>query len=266
MIGTLFQRNWRRFMKMHKKQIIWTIDVEPDLHGGGNKGIALGLKRFERICDKHNVKPTLFIVGSLLENKDNVKVFNRLNKKGWEISCHGYSHKRFDDMPYEEKEEEIKKCLDIWKKTLKSKPRGFRAPQHSIDKETLDLLEKYGFEYDSSFYPLNLAQLFFFPKRFMSWINYFFSSTRGRKIRKNLKEIPTSSLLIPFVSLTFRVFPLWMIKTFIWKIKLFYKKRVFYAHSWDFIKLEKSRIDRRFPYNNLLSKIDKIMSWENNSG
>ena len=242
------------------KKIMFTLDVEPDLHTSSNKGIAQGLIDFEKICDKHKVKPTLFIVASLI--KDNTKTFLRLKKKGWTLGLHGLSHKRFDDSSYEEKEAEIKESIALFQKHLKITLKGFRAPQHSIDQDTLDLLEKYHFKYDSSYTPLNLLQLFFFPDKAGSWLRNFFSSTSVYKIRRNLLEIPTSAFVLPFVSLTVRVLPLFLLKPFIYLIKIIYEKPVFYAHSWDFIEQPESRVDRRFSHKELLKKLDIIMSWE----
>jgi len=239
-------------------KIVYSIDIEPDLHGGKDRGITDGLRRFEEICDKHSVKPTLFVVASLISRHKSL--FKRLNRKGWDISLHGYSHGRFDDMPLKEKEEEIKKSLKEFKK-ISIKPKGFRAPQHSIDNETLDLLEKYGFEYDSSYFPLNLMQLFFFPGRLRLWIKGFFSRANPYKIRKNLIEIPTSSLLIPFVSLTLRAFPKWMLWVYVKMIRLTCKKPVFYAHSWDFVEMKESRVDRMFGYKKFIKKLDGLMEY-----
>lgn len=235
---------------------IYSVDVEPDLHGGKQKGVRDGLIRFEKICNKHKVKPALFVIASLISK--NRGLFKRLHKGGWDISLHGYSHKRFDDMSLKEKEEEIKQSLKEFKK-IGIKPRGFRAPQHSIDNETLDLLEKFGFEYDSSYFPLNLMQLFFFPKRFGLWTRGFFSRINPYRIRKNLMEIPTSSLLIPFVSLTLRVMPKWMLWIYVKMIRLICRKPVFYAHSWDFIEMKESRIDRMWGHEKLLEKLDYVM-------
>ncbi|MDO8460291.1 MAG: polysaccharide deacetylase family protein [Nanoarchaeota archaeon] len=239
----------------------YTIDVEPDLHDHQYKGITEGLKKFEKICDKHKIKPILFVTADCI--KKYPEIFKRLEKKGWEISLHGFTHKRFDDIPYKEKEDEIKQSLTYWKKYLNSKPKGFRAPQHSIDEDTLDLLEKYGFEYDSSQTPLNFLQLLFFPHKFPLWIKSFLTPRNPYKIRKNLYEYPPSALKIPFVSLTVRVLPKPFLRAYIALIKAFHTHPMFYAHSWDFIKLPESRIDRTFPYTKLLDKLDYIISLEN---
>jgi len=240
------------------KKITYTIDVEPDLHSESQyKGITEGLVKFEKICDKNNVKPILFVTCDCI--KKYPQIFRKLHEKGWEISLHAYEHKRFDELSSNEKEEQIKKSLACFKKYLKIKPKGFRAPQHGIDAETLALLEKYNFEYDSSYHPMNLLQLLFFPKKFSLWLNLFFSPRNPYKIRKNLIELPPSALIFPCVSLAFRMFPVPLLRLYLSLIRLFHKKPMFYAHSWDFIELKESRIDRAFSHAKLLNKLDIIM-------
>lgn len=239
-------------------KILYSIDVEPDLHTGKYLGIRLGLKKFEKICDKYNVKPVLFVVASII--KDNKEIFKKWHKKGWDISLHGYSHKRFDEMNLNEKEREILKSIEIFKKYLGIKPKGFRAPQHSIDEETLDLLEKHGFEYDSSYTPLNIMQIIFFPKKIKLFFKQFFSKINPYRIRENLLEVPVPGILIPPVSLFIRIFPRSLMSIYLTLIKILFKKPVFYAHSWDFIELKQSRIDKIFNHKRFISNLEYVMS------
>lgn len=240
------------------RKIILSVDVEADLHTGKYVGVNSGLKKFEELCDKYEIQPILFVTAEAL--KQNPGLFKKLDKKGWDISLHGFSHKRFDEMGFFEKENEISKSILLWKKTLEKKPRGFRAPQHSIDDVTLDLLEKHGIEYDSSYIPLNFLQLLFFPKKFKLWIRTCFSGLNRYKIRGNLEERPPSSLFIPFVSLTVRIFPVFLLKIYLFFLKLFYKEPMFYAHSWDFIEMPESRIDRKFPSAKFMKKLDALIN------
>jgi hypothetical protein len=147
----------------------------------------------------------------------------------------------------------------VWKKELDFVPKGFRAPQHSIDAETLDLLDELGFVYDSSNTPLNLLQLLFFPSRLGNWFNHFFSSTGVQKIRPSLVERPVSGLGVPFVSLLVRVLPVWLLRVFVWFLKGFYDEVMFYAHSWDFVEQKGSRIDRAFGHERFLKKLERLM-------
>lgn len=241
---------------MKKSNFLFTLDVEPDLHKMTYKGITDGLRKAEKIFDKQNIKPILFATCDCIERFP--KLFRKLMKKGWEISLHGYRHVRYDELSEDKKEEEIKKALTCFKKYLKIKPRGFRAPQHSIDNKTLDLLEKYGFEYDSSIASLNFLQLLFFPKRFSLWLKHFLSRRNPYKIRKNLVEIPPSSLFLPFVALPLRISFLFSY-LFLNVLKLTHRDIVFYCHSWDFIKLPESRLDRLFSHKRFIENLDRLL-------
>lgn len=244
-------------MKMKNKLII-SVDVEKDLNTNSYLGITQGLKRFETICDKHKIKPILFTTVDCI--KKHPEIFKKLHKKAWKIDLHGYNHKRFDEMSFKEKEFDIKSSIIELQKYIGVKPKAFRAPQHSIDDETLDILEKYEFKYDSSYTPLNLMQLFFFPSKFSLWFKQFFSKTNPYNIRKNLIEIPVSSLLIPPVSLTIRVLPKPILRIYFGILTRVYKQPIFYAHSWDFIELKQSKIDKMFSYKRFLDKLDYIIS------
>ena len=236
---------------------MWSVDVEEDLHTGKHGGIVLGLRRFEKICDRKKVRPVLFVVGTLV--KKHKSLLRRLHRKGWEISCHGYSHSRMDDLSSSEKRKELERCVAVWKKELGFSPKGFRAPQHSIDGETLDLLAELGFRYDSSKTPLNVLQLLFFPSRLGNWLGHFFSWPWRHRIRPGLVERPVVGLGIPPVSLFVRIFPVWLVRAYFGFLGLMFSEVVFYAHSWDFIEMKASGVDRRWSYKLLLRKLEKVM-------
>ncbi len=240
------------------KQVVFTIDVEPDLYGSTYKGVTEGLKKFEVLCDRFSIKPILFVTTDCIVRYPSL--FKRWHNKGWEISLHGLTHNRFDEMTLSEKKYELSESIRLFKKHVGAAPKGFRAPQHSIDEETLDLLEKYGIHYDSSMTPLNLLQFFFFPHKRGLWARSFLSRRNPYLIRKNLWEIPPSSLLLPFVSLVLRVLPRPLLKLYVSMIVATHQWPIFYAHSWDFIKLNNSRIDKAFSHTRFLKNLEYIMS------
>jgi len=246
------------------KKIVLSFDTEPDLHSGKYLGITEGLAEIKKILDNNNIKATFFVTCDCIEKYP--KIFEDIIKQGHEIALHGYRHERFDSISRVEKEEQIKKSILCFKKHLGINPKGFRAPQHSIDKETLNLLEKYNFKYDSSYHPLNFLQLIFFPTKIKLWSRLFFSPIQKYKIRKNLYELPPSSLFIPAASLIFRVFPLFLIKIYFNILKIFNQNIIVYFHSWDFIKIPKSRLDRRFPHTRVISNLDYLIKIIKNKG
>jgi peptidoglycan/xylan/chitin deacetylase (PgdA/CDA1 family) len=237
-----------------------TIDTEPDLHSGNYVGITEGIPKLLKLLDKHQSKATFFTTADCIEKHP--LIFGSITEKGHEVSSHGYRHVRCDNLSFKEKEEHLSKSVDIFLRYLGRRPKGFRAPQHSIDQDTLDLLEKYDFKYDSSYTPLNLLQLFFFPERFSLWLETFFSPRNPYRIRKKLWEIPPSSILIPYVSLVLRVFPKPILFFYIKTIKLLHKNPMLYIHSWDLIKIPQSRIDRKFPHTKVLDNLNYLLSLE----
>lgn len=241
------------------KKISITFDVEPDLHTGDYKGVEKGIVLASKILEKYKIKATFFTTCDCIEKYP--KIFQKLQKQGHEIALHGYRHQRFDDLNINEKEENIKKSLDCFKKYLKTNPIGFRSPQFSEDNEILDILQKYGFKYDSSYTPLNSLEFIFFPKRFLLILKHFFSKINPYKIRKNLYEIPTTSIIIPFSSIMFRIFPLFLLKLYLKIISLTHKNQVLYFHSWDFIHVKGSKIENTFPHTNLIKNFDRLISY-----
>lgn len=235
-----------------------SFDVEPDLHTGKFLSITEVLPRIKAILDENNVKGTFFTTCDCIENYPDI--FRILLAEGHEIALHGYRHSRFDDLTIQERDDSIRKSIEVFRRYLGIKPKGFRAPQHSINKQTLAVLDKYGLEYDSSKTPLNFLQVLLFPMRLKSNITNFFSIPTQHRIGR-MYEIPTSSLVIPFVSLLPRVFPKIIQKAYIKLISSFYKDLVFYAHSWDFIKLPESRIDRKYPHTRVIENLDFIIKY-----
>lgn len=256
MTGVAYLNKSRSNMK--NSRAVFSIDVERDLHTNQYEGIKIGLTKAEKIFSRYNIKPTLFITTDCLEKYP--RIFLDLKKKGWEISFHGLTHRRFDSLSIEEKNREFQESLKIFRK-FKIMPRGFRAPQHSIDKETLSLLEKYKFEYDSSYTPLNLLQLVFFPKKLKLWIKNFFSPRNNYNICSRLQEKPSSSFILPFTSLTLRILPKFLLYSYFRFIKLLYRSPMFYCHSWDFISIEKSRIEKIFPSFVFQKKLENVLKW-----
>ena len=237
-------------------KISLSFDIEPDLHTEGYDGITEGIPSIVKILDRYKIKGTFFVTCDCIEKYP--KIFQKLVKEGHEISLHAYRHERFDDLSIHEKEEQIKKSISCFKKILKMKPSGFRAPQHSIDDDALSLLGKYGFKYDSSKTPLNAMQFVFFPTRITRNFSGFFSNPRKHRTN-GLIEIPPTSLLVPFVSLFVRVLPKFLQSAYVNALKILFKEAIFYAHSWDFIEMKESSVDKNFSHNRFIENLDYLI-------
>jgi len=191
---------------------------------------------------KYNIKATFFVTGIILEK--NPSIISRIRQEGHEIGCHGYSHKRFDELPIYDKVGEIRDFLTLSSKN-KIKVYGFRAPQFSIDKETLDVLKEYNLKYDSSYAPGSFAQILFFPNKILRLLKLIFSPNKIYYHTNDLKEIPASSFIFPISTFSLRYFPQIIFRMLVALSSISRNEIVFLSHSWDFedkkilVKLEK---------------------------
>lgn len=105
-----------------------------------------------KILAKYKTKITFFVLGQLYEWYP--EVIEMIAADGHEIGFHTYSHDLLTS------EEVLINSLERSKKFLdRFKPKGFRAPNIFFKKDYFQILEKYGFEYDSSTYgQLNFSE------------------------------------------------------------------------------------------------------------
>lgn len=211
-----------------------TIDVEPDPKTGKYDEMLSGLNSAEKLFNKNQIKPTLFVTCDCIEKHP--QLFRKLLKKGWEISLHGYRHIRFDSLSTKEKEQQIEKALRCFKKHLKTTPKGFRAPQFSSEFSLIEILEKKGFKYDSSTVQFPLSQLIFFRSKLKLYWNQMFFKRKIRKGKLSIKEIPASSFILPISAFTLRKLPSPVFKTLLFFSTKLRKDKslVFLSHSYEF--------------------------------
>lgn len=83
---------------------------------------------------------------------------------GCEIGLHGYAHEGAYSLTVQQERDVLERCIEIMTKLTGKRPVGYRAPLYQVRETTLDLLEEYGFEYDSSLTDHD-CQPFFAPRR-----------------------------------------------------------------------------------------------------
>ena len=129
-----------------------SIDVEHDVGSDSDKKF-IGVDNIAVLLDlfrKFSVPATLFVTGDVLKRyPEEVRRWS----KDYEIASHSYSHRFFDKLTKWEKSEDIEKSVEIYSSVLGKMPKGFRAPSHIIDNETMRILEAKKFIYDSSVVP-----------------------------------------------------------------------------------------------------------------
>jgi peptidoglycan/xylan/chitin deacetylase (PgdA/CDA1 family) len=122
-----------------ERTTLLSFDVEP-VDGEDSVIQVIELLRSE------NVNATFFVTGEYAEK------YPEIIKKmeGFEVACHGWSHKPFTRMNSSEKKSELAGCREMLEQLTGEKIIGFRAPYNRIDRSTLAILEDGGFTYDAS--------------------------------------------------------------------------------------------------------------------
>jgi hypothetical protein len=238
------------------KTLLFSVDVESDLHTGKFKGIKNGLKKILDIVKEFDVPTTLFVSPDCLDKSN---IFLKFIDYGHEIALHGETYERFDKLSFMEKKSFVEASIETFHSILGVKPLGFRAPQHRIDAQMLRILENYEFKYDSSVSPRNII----LPKHFFAPTSPYYPSRTNifRKGESKILEIPPSSIFIPFVAMSLRLFNMWQMKRLFDALYLSRNIVSFYVHSWDFIELPESKVYKFCPINKFVRKLHDLFEY-----
>lgn len=108
--------------------------------------VAWGSKNIEDILDildKHNIKATFFLVGSWVD--DNEDLVKEIYKRGHEIGNHSNTHSSFIEISKEDKKEELLTTNEKIKRITGEDMDLFRPPFGHIDMETSDVSKSLGY-------------------------------------------------------------------------------------------------------------------------
>ena len=160
------------------------------------------------LLKKYNQRATFFVLGEVAEKYP--ELIKKISNLGHEIASHGYSHIPLYELAEKSLDTEIKLSKNILQNITNKEPRGFRAPNFSLNKKTkwaLEILKKYNFQYDSSAHPLK----------------FFKPSNKIPEIYPSLGGI------------YFKILPLWL---FIVLVKILSKTKipVLYFHPYELFK------------------------------
>ncbi len=191
-----------------------------------------------------------------------------LHESGHEISSHGYSHTMLNKLGKDGFEEELKNSTRLIKSIIHEQPLGFRAPSFSLDQSTVwayHLLEKYGYEYDSSIYPMRIM-LYGVPKAPLVPYRPDIKDITRHDDNGPIIEFPLSVIKfwknIPISGgFYFRFFPSWFMDLSIGQIS---KSRpvMLYIHPWETyqktIQVKAPILSRFEAYHGINSSLDKM--------
>lgn len=220
------------------------------------------------LLEKYNTRATFFVLGTLAEKYP--ELIKRLHDYGHEIASHGYSHKTLYDLNKKSFDDEIKKSVNILKSITGEFPIGFRAPTFSINNSTkwaFEILDKYGFKYDSSIFPIK-TMLYGEPTAPRN----FYRPSRDDVTRHDpsgkIIEFPMTvgnfGKNIPICGgFYFRLFPSFFLHSSI-KIINLTKPAIIYIHPWETYsetpRLKLPRFSKFITYYNINSTLPKFES------
>lgn len=113
----------------------------------GEFGAEVGAPRLLKLFDKYGIKTTWCIPGHTVDTFTDI--CKEVVARGHEVAHHGYVHENPTPLSYEEEEKVMQMGLESLAR-IGVKPRGYRSPYWDFSPNTLGILEKYGFKYDSS--------------------------------------------------------------------------------------------------------------------
>jgi hypothetical protein len=112
-----------------------------------------GLNNILALFDRNNIRASFFVIASSLDNPRKLELVQEITRRGHEVASHSFTHPNLRTLAGEQKRREIAESREKLEKLLGVKIRGFRAPGYQIDRECIELLSQYEYEYDASAFP-----------------------------------------------------------------------------------------------------------------
>jgi peptidoglycan-N-acetylglucosamine deacetylase len=117
----------------------------------GDYDVRAALPRIHALLDKHDLPATFMVPAQVAE--EHPEACAEIAGRGkHEVGYHGYYHESVLELPIEEERELMKRGIARLEETLDRSPRGNRSPPFALGPNTADLLEEFGFVYDSSLF------------------------------------------------------------------------------------------------------------------
>ena len=111
--------------------------------------------RLLALLREHGVVATFFVLGIVADQHP--RLVERIRAAGHEIGVHGYYHRFVSRLTPDQFAQELALGVQAVERITGERPMGHRAPYFSINAGTpwaFDVLESFGFRYDSSVFPV----------------------------------------------------------------------------------------------------------------
>lgn len=120
----------------------------PAMMARGEFGAEVGVPRLLEMYRRYGIKTTWFTPGHTIDTF--TKQCHDILDDGHEFGHHGYYHENPTKIDRDTEERLIELALASFDKQLGIRPVGYRSPYWDYSESTLDLVEQFGFVYDSS--------------------------------------------------------------------------------------------------------------------
>lgn len=120
----------------------------PSVLSRGTYGARVGVPRILKLLSRHDIRATFFVPAETARrHPDLVK---EIHLQGHEIGHHGDVHENPVDLSIEEEKRILVTGIETLEKATGKRPLGYRSPSWDLGKNSIQLLQEYGFHYDSS--------------------------------------------------------------------------------------------------------------------
>jgi polysaccharide deacetylase family protein (PEP-CTERM system associated) len=206
--------------------------IPAGMTSGGRELAEIERNVYETLAflDTRSVKGTFFVLGKLAESLP--KVARAIAENGHEIASHSFEHLRLFSMSRAQAREAVCRSRKVLQDASQAPVDGFRAPDFSITKGNLyvlDLIQEAGYRYDSSLYPIRSHDVYGVPG-LDRWI---------QRLPNGLVEYPLSVFEIGGFRLPalgggyFRLYPLVLTRWILRSIEKEGRPAMFYIHPYE---------------------------------
>ncbi|MEW2103454.1 polysaccharide deacetylase [Streptomyces cellulosae] len=162
----------------------------PSYMSRGEYGAEVGVPRLLELYRRFGVKSTFFTPGHSVDTFP--ERCREIADAGHEFGHHGYFHENPTLISRDTEKRLIDLAFKTYKNVLGIRPTGYRSPYWDYSENTLDLIEEFGFDYDTSLMGRDVV-----PYRPRRWEINWETGNRAGKASKVL-EIPVNWYLDDF--------------------------------------------------------------------
>ncbi|RDW72223.1 glucose 1-dehydrogenase [Coleophoma crateriformis] len=130
-------------------------------------GATVGIDRLLKLWEKFGIKTTWFVPAHSIESFP--EQLAKVRDAGHEIGLHGYTHEFVGTLTEQQQRDVLAKSIEVLTAFTGKKPKGWTAPAWDTSKETIQLLEEFGIEYDHSFMHHD-SQMYYAPSGSETWV------------------------------------------------------------------------------------------------